>query len=60
MRAANAKPSNAPLRGHFRLTLLFSFLITSLLIVYAEDLGNLFYGNRQAGAFLRIMAPIIP
>ena len=44
----------------FRFTLLFSFLITSVLIVYAEDLGELFYGSQQAGAFLRIMAPIIP
>ena len=42
------------------ITLLFSFLITSVLIVYAEDLGELFYGSQQAGAFLRIMAPIIP
>nr|WP_286166998.1 oligosaccharide flippase family protein [Clostridium sp. D33t1_170424_F3] len=44
----------------FRFTLLFSFLVTTLLIVYAEDLGTAFYNSREAGMFLRIMAPIIP
>lgn len=44
----------------FRLTLIFSFFITAVLIVYAEDLCGLFYDSPQAGIVLRIMAPIIP
>lgn len=44
----------------FRFTLAFSFFITSLLIVFADDLGMAFYKNEQAGQMLRIMAPIVP
>ncbi len=43
-----------------RFTLIFSFLVTTLLIVFADDLGMAFYRNRQAGDMLRIMAPIVP
>ncbi|WP_242978226.1 MATE family efflux transporter [Hydrogeniiclostridium mannosilyticum] len=43
-----------------RLTLLFSFIVTTLLIVFAEPLCNLFFNNTQAGVLLRIMAPIVP
>ena len=42
------------------LTLLFSFIVTTLLIVFAEPLCNLFFNNTQAGVLLRIMAPIVP
>lgn len=44
----------------FRFTLLFSFLITSVLIVFADDLGKAFYKNSDVGNILRVMAPIIP
>lgn len=44
----------------FRFTLTFSFFVTTLLIVFADDLGMAFYRNPQAGTMLRIMAPIVP
>ncbi len=44
----------------FRFTLLFSFLITSILIVFAGDLGMAFYGSAEVGNILRVMAPIVP
>jgi len=44
----------------FRFTLIFSFLITSVLIVFADDLGMAFYKSAEVGNILRIMAPIIP
>ena len=44
----------------FRRTLLFGFIITGALIVFADDIGNFFFGSSQAGAILRIMAPIAP
>ncbi len=43
-----------------RFTLTFSFLITSLLIVFADDLGMTFYKSAEVGNILRIMAPIVP
>lgn len=44
----------------FRFTLTFSFFTASLLIVFADSLGMLFYKNAEAGELLRIMAPIVP
>lgn len=44
----------------FRVTLMFSFLTTSLLIVYANDIGMLFYKNTEMCDALRVMAPILP
>ncbi len=43
-----------------RFTLIFSFLVTSVLIVFADDLGMAFYHNAEVGNILRVMAPIIP
>lgn len=43
-----------------RFTLVFSFLVTSVLIVFADDLGMAFYKDAEVGNILRIMAPIIP
>lgn len=43
-----------------RLTLLFSFIVTTLLIVFAEPLCHFFFQNSQAGILLRVMAPIVP
>lgn len=44
----------------FRFTLTFSFLITAILIVFADDLGMAFYRSPEVGNILRVMAPIIP
>lgn len=44
----------------FRFTLLFSFLVASILIVFAGDLGMAFYGSAEVGNILRVMAPIVP
>ncbi|MBW7572600.1 oligosaccharide flippase family protein [Caproiciproducens faecalis] len=43
-----------------RFTLTFSFLMTSILIVFADSLGMAFYKSTQVGNMLRIMAPILP
>lgn len=43
-----------------RFTLIFSFMVTSVLIVFADDLGVAFYKSAEVGNILRIMAPIIP
>lgn len=43
-----------------RFTLTFSFLMTSVLIVFADSIGMAFYKSTQVGNILRIMAPILP
>lgn len=44
----------------FRYTLMFSFIITSVVIVFADNIGVGFYKSHEVGNILRIMAPIIP
>ena len=44
----------------FRYTLIFSFLITSVLIVFADNIGVAIYKSHDVGNILKIMAPIIP
>ncbi|QNK39214.1 MATE family efflux transporter [Caproicibacter fermentans] len=44
----------------FRTTLMFGFLISTGMIVFADEIGRIFFGNEQAGNILRIMAPIVP
>ena len=44
----------------FRATLMFGFLSSAVLIVFADEIGTVFFGNAQAGNILRIMAPIAP
>jgi stage V sporulation protein B len=64
MAEANANGSQAVIQKAaeraFRFTLMFSFLVTSVLIVFADDLGMAFYKSTEVGNILRIMAPIIP
>ena len=43
-----------------RLTLTFSFFVTTLLIVFADPLCRFFFHSAEAGNLLRIMAPIVP
>lgn len=44
----------------FRTTLMFGFLASATMIVFADEIGGTFFGNAQAGNILRIMAPIVP
>jgi stage V sporulation protein B len=44
----------------FRTTLLFGFITSAVLIVFADEIGRIFFGNAQAANILRIMAPIAP
>jgi stage V sporulation protein B len=44
----------------FRTTLMFGFVTSAVLIVFADEIGGIFFGNAQAGNILRIMAPIAP
>lgn len=44
----------------FRLTLLFGFPAAAFFMVFAEELGTIFFGSAQAAQILRIMAPIAP
>lgn len=44
----------------FRFTLLFGFPTAAILLVFAEELGTVFFGNAQAAQILRIMAPLAP
>ena len=44
----------------FRTTLMFGFLTSAILIVFADEIGRIFFGNPQAANILRIMAPIAP
>jgi stage V sporulation protein B len=44
----------------FRSTLLFGFPMAAVFLVFAEELGTVFFGNAQAAQILRIMAPIAP
>ena len=64
MAEANARGERAAIQKAaeraFRFTLFFSFLVTSVLIVFAGDFGMLFYGSSEVGNILRVMAPIVP
>lgn len=44
----------------FRFTLLFGFPTAAIFLVFAEELGTVFFGNSQAAQILRIMAPLAP
>ncbi|QAT50867.1 stage V sporulation protein B [Caproiciproducens sp. NJN-50] len=44
----------------FRTTLMFGFVTSAILIVFADEIGGIFFGNAQASNILRIMAPIAP
>jgi stage V sporulation protein B len=44
----------------FRLTLLFGFPAAAFFMVFAEELGTIFFGSAQAAQILRIMAPLAP
>ncbi|NLJ31410.1 MAG: oligosaccharide flippase family protein [Clostridiales bacterium] len=44
----------------FRVTLTFSFLVTSVIIVFADNIGMAFYNSTELSTALRIMAPILP
>ncbi len=43
-----------------RLSLLFSLAVGLFLFVCADALGMLIYGSRDAGHFIRILAPLVP
>ena len=43
-----------------RLSLLFSLAVGLFLFVCADALGMLIYGSRDAGCYIRILAPLIP
>lgn len=43
-----------------QLTLLFSFFVTAVFLAFSKELGLAFYKNEDAGAILRIMAPLVP
>jgi stage V sporulation protein B len=43
-----------------RLSLLFAMGWSGLFFLLGEDLGNLLFGSREAGVYIRIFAPLIP
>ncbi|MGN0989512.1 MAG: oligosaccharide flippase family protein [Eubacteriales bacterium] len=43
-----------------KLTLVFSFIISSVFIFFADGLGMLLYSSTEAGKMLRLMAPLVP
>ena len=43
-----------------RLSLLFSLAVALFLFVCADALGMLVYGSRDAGRYIRILAPLVP
>lgn len=47
-------------RELLRLSLLFSLAVGLFLFVCADALGMLIYGSRDAGHFIRILAPLVP
>lgn len=42
------------------LTLAFSLFIACFFLAFGEELGLLFYNSREAGGFLRMLAPLVP
>lgn len=44
----------------FQITLLFSILVTGVFLCFAEDFGQLIYGDALPGFYIRLMAPVIP
>ena len=47
-------------RELLRLSVLFSLLVALFLFLSADALGMLVYGNRDAGRYIRILAPLVP
>ena len=43
-----------------RLTLMFALFISANFIVFGQSIGDVLYTERDAGALIRIMAPLIP
>jgi stage V sporulation protein B len=43
-----------------RLSVLFSLGVGAFLFFYADPLGMLIYGSRDAGRYIRILAPLVP
>ncbi|MBR2406143.1 MAG: polysaccharide biosynthesis protein [Clostridia bacterium] len=43
-----------------RITLFSSILIGTVFLVFSNELGLLFYGNREVGIYLRVLAPLTP
>lgn len=43
-----------------RITLLASMLIGAVFTVFAAPLGQLLYGSREVGVYLRVLAPLVP
>ncbi len=43
-----------------RLTLMFSLFISANFIVFGQSIGDVLYKEKDAGALIRIMAPLIP
>ena len=40
--------------------LIFSFGVAGIMTCYGHELGEAIYGNREAGLYLRVLAPLIP
>ena len=46
--------------GLLRLSVLFSLAVGAFLFVCSDALGMLIYGSRDAGRYIRILAPLVP
>ena len=44
----------------FSLSLLFSIGVSGVFVCYSYEIGIFLYGNREAGEFIRLLAPLIP
>ena len=42
------------------LSLLFSLGVSGILISFSYEIGSFFYGSREAGEYIKILAPLIP
>ncbi len=40
--------------------LIFSFGVAGMMALYGYELGELIYGSREAGMYIRVLAPLIP
>ncbi|HIS68433.1 MAG TPA: oligosaccharide flippase family protein [Candidatus Gallacutalibacter stercoravium] len=44
----------------FQITLLFSILVMGVLLLFADQIGQLIYHDSQPGGYIRLLAPVIP
>lgn len=56
----NEVQSNYMINRVLHITMIFSMLVTSVMLIFANELSEQIYGSDKAAVFIRLIAPLIP